>query len=147
MAEQEKTPLTLDAGDGSLDDFRKAVEAAAKGELETPVDDDNETGNTGNTDDTDGGNSDENNQETDEEKAAKEAAAKEAEAKAAAEAKKPKKSVSDRIAEFRRSLTEAQEIAQIEAGEAERLRLENEALKKETLGRDRGKGGGKRVGA
>jgi hypothetical protein len=129
MADQETTPA-FDAADGSLDDFKKAVEAAAKGEIEAPKPEDDDTGKeTGKEADAEGGEAEEVVEETAEEKAAKEAAVKEAAAKAAA-AGKPRKSVSERIAEFRRSLTDAQEVAQIEAAEAERLRLENEALKK-----------------
>lgn len=127
MAEQETAPA-FDAADGSLDDFKKAVEAAAKGEIETPSAEEEEIGNkTGNEEVETGANDEENVEETAEEKAAKEAAA----AKALADKNKPRKSVSDRIAEFRRSLTDAQEVAQIEAAEAERHRLRAEKAEQE----------------
>lgn len=119
---------TFDAADGGLDDFRKAVEAVAEGKLEAPKFTDDETGQTGGNDEAaNAGQSDEVVEETAEEKAAKEAAA----AKAEADKNKPKKSVSERIAEFRRATTDAQEIAAIEAAESERQRLRAEKLEAE----------------
>lgn len=119
----------------NFEDFKLAIAAHAEGKLseegtvvkETPKPENDDT-NAGAVDDTNGEGTGGNVDETDEEKAQRE----EAEAAVAAAKEKNKgKSVSQRIKEFRRSLTDAQEAAEIEAAEGERQRLRAEKAEKE----------------